>query len=202
MKAGPATGRVIVIGAGLSLAGCAATNEAPVLNFPSMPSVGSIPALGSGAHDRPLGSATDLYARIGRGAVACWFGAKGPLKLSYIYHADAEPASRGGKAEIIIHQREPGQPNPRGAKAYRIAIVPGGETAAVVSENLKMPEGMAKGMTRDVERWSHGENDCASADAVAAWSPKEPEPPAAPNPKAGKTAKAKPKTVAAKVVKP
>ena len=199
---GSKPGFAVVLAAAIGATGCASTNEAPAISLPSLPSVGSIPSIGSGAHDRPLGSSTDLYARIGRGAVACWFGAKGPLKLSYIYHADAEPASRGGRAEIIIHQREPGQPNPRGAKAYRVAIEPAGESATLATENLKMPEPMGRGMTSDVERWSKGETGCASADAVAAWNPKEPEPTAALKPKAGQTAKAKPKTVAAKPAKP
>ena len=169
------------------------------MTLPSLPSVGSISAIGAGSSERPLGSAIELYSRIGRGAVACWFGANGPLKLSYIYHADAEPPSRGGKAEIIIHQREPGQPNPRGAKAYWVAIEPSGETATLQTENLKMPDAMGKGMTEDVERWSKGETACSSAASVAAWTPKAPEPAAsASNPGAVKATKAKAKTEAAK----
>ena len=141
----------------------------------SLPSVASISAIGAGTSDRPVGSATDLYARVGRGAMACWFGANGPLKLGYIYHAEAEPASRGGGAEIIMHQREVGQPNPRGPKAYRLNIEPAGEAATIATENLKMPEASGRAMTADVERWSKGEAACTGSSTVAGWSPKAAE---------------------------
>jgi hypothetical protein len=192
------TGLLKVLGLGLCVAGCASSNETP-LQMPELPSVASISAIGAGTPEHPLGSATDLYARIGRGAVSCWFGANGPLKLSYIYHAEAEPPSRGGKAEIIIHQREPGQPNPRGAKAYRIAIEPAGETATLATENYKLPQAMAKGLNNDVERWSKGETGCASAASVAAWAPKAPEPAPAETPKGSK---ARSKTAGVKPAKP
>ncbi len=104
--------------------------------------------------------------------MACWFGANGPLKLGYIYHAEAEAASRGGGSEIIIHQREIGQPNPRGPKAFRIKIEPAGDAATIATENLKMPEASGRAMTADVERWSKGEAACTGSLAVAGWSPK------------------------------
>ena len=160
---------------GLALSGCANMSDGPGLSLPALPSVASISAIGAGTSERPVGSATDLYARVGRGAMACWFGANGPLKLGYIYHAEAEPASRGGGSEIIIHQREVGQPNPRGPKAYRIKIDPAGEAATIATENLKMPEASGRAMTADVERWSKGEAACAGSSAVAGWSPKAAE---------------------------
>ena len=162
----------VILACGFALGGCASMPEAPSLSMAALPSVASISAIGAGSSERPIGSATDLYARVGRGAMACWFGANGPLKLGYIYHAEAEAASRGGGSEIIIHQREIGQPNPRGPKAYRIKIEPAGEAATIATENLKMPEASGRAMTADVERWSKGEAACTGSSAIAGWSPK------------------------------
>lgn len=155
--------------------GCASVSEKPDFSLPAMPSLASVSAIGAGSSEKTAGTPTELYGRIGRGAMACWFGANGPLKLGYIYHAEAEPASRGGKAEIIIHARELGQPNPRGPKAFLVNISPVGETASVQSENLKMPEAMGRAMTADVERWSRGETACSSSAVAGTWSPQSPD---------------------------
>ncbi len=128
--------------AAAGLSACAgAGQQAPTLNLPSLPSpsVGSIPqttiSQGGGdagqptpvAIDQSVGSATELYSRVASGAMSCWFAANGPLKKDFIFHATADAPSRGGKAEIVIHQRDPTQPNPRGAKAYLVEIEPTSE---------------------------------------------------------------------------
>ncbi|MGL4394940.1 MAG: hypothetical protein ACRCS9_00225 [Hyphomicrobium sp.] len=184
--------------AALALAGCSSAGEAPSLSLPEMPKMPSLDSVAAIAksEEPPQGSATELYARVARGALGCWFAANGPLKKDYIYHADADAPSRGGKAEIMIHMRDTTQPNPRGAKAYRINIDPKDETSATLAaENLKMPEPMGKAMTDDVGRWARGELGCASAANASAWAATPP--PAAPavDPKA-KPAKAKKKTAA------
>jgi hypothetical protein len=134
--------------------------------------------------------------------MSCWFGASGPLKKDYIYHAEADAPSRGGKSEITIHARDPGQPNPRGAKAYRINIEPAGEAASLATENLKMPDAYALAMASDVGRWSKGDQGCAGASTAAAagWIPQPPLPAvaAAAGKKVAAAKKSKPKTVAAK----
>ena len=205
----PVTRLVAIVAAGLIASACSTANSdataeaaSPAFSLPSLPSVAS---LSPGPSDAPVGSATEIYARVARGANTCWFGAAGPLKLSYIYHAEADAPSRGGKSEIIIHARAPGQPNPRGAKAYRINIEPDGDTAKVKTENLKMPVAMAAAMTADVDRWSKGDQGCHGASTAAGWGAVAPVDPAAkPVVVAGKKAKVK---VAAKagvkaVVKP
>jgi hypothetical protein len=176
----------------LGLAACSsAGGDAPAWTMPSLPTVASI---GAGAEERPVGSATELYSRVARGAVACWFGAAGQLKKDYIYHAEADAPSRGGKAEIVVHQREPAQPNPRGAKAFRVNISPVGETATVQTENLKMPEPIGAAMTADVGRWSKGDQGCVGASTAAGWT----VPPAAAVTAAPAAAKPKLKKTAAK----
>jgi hypothetical protein len=156
-----------------------------------------VAAIGAGTADRPIGSATEVYARVALGANTCWFGGKGPLKKDYIYHAEADAPSRGGKSEITIHNRDPSQPNPRGAKAYKIKIEPAGEAAALATENIKMPDAFAAAMTADVGRWSKGDQGCygTSTAAVAGWRPQEPPAPAS---AAKSVKKSKAKSVAAK----
>ena len=106
----------------------------------------------------------------------CWFAVGGPLKKDYFYHATAAPASRGGKAQIVIHERDTTQPNPRGLKSYIVNIEPTGESSATVrAENLKMTDAFAGAMTNDVARWTKGEDGCSQAPGVAGWTPSIPQ---------------------------
>ena len=162
---------------------------------PKLPMLDSVAALTAPAEEPPKGSATELYTKVARGAVGCWFGATGPLKKDYIYHAEADAPSRGGKAEITIHKRDPSQPNPRGPKAYLIKIEPKDETnATIATENQKMPEPMAEAMAADVNRWSRGDTGCTGTATAAGWSPQAP----LPAPAAAKPAVVKAKSSATK----
>ncbi len=167
--------------------GCSSTLEAPSWTMPEapkLPSLDSVAALTAPAAEPPAGSATELYTKVARGAVGCWFGAAGPLKKDYIYHAEADAPSRGGKAEITIHQRDPTNANPRGPKAYQIKIDPKDETnAAITTSNLKMTEPQSAAMAADVDRWSRGDTGCGGTSTAAGWSPQVPVPaPAAAKP--------------------
>jgi hypothetical protein len=170
------------------------------LDVPSTPSVGALPEASSKvAVDQPIGSATELYSRIARGAMSCWFATGGPLKKDYIYHATADAPSRGGKAEIVIYQRDPTQPNPRGPKTYLVDFAPTGEsTATIKTENLKMTEAFAASMTDDVGRWAKGDQGCAGDSTTAGWAPAPPEAEAPPKAKVAKGKKAKVKAAQAK----
>jgi hypothetical protein len=180
--------------AALLIAGCSGGSD--ILTLPKIPEI-SVAAITPAVAEKPVGSATEIYARVARGANTCWFGGNGPLKKDYIYHAEADAPSRGGKAEIDIHVRDPSQPNPRGPKAFRINIDPdpNGGSATLRVESRKMPEPMANGMTSDVYRWAKGDPACAGSSAVAGWGAEQPaaEPEAAP-PKSKTKPVAKPKT--------
>lgn len=182
--------------AALLLCGCAGGGDSPTLSLPEMPKMADLTAaIPDAPESDPTGSATELYTRIARGAVGCWFGAEGGMKKDYIYHAEADAPSRGGKAEIVVHVRDPSQANPRGAKAYRIKIDPKDETSAVLAtENLKMPEPMAASMTADVNRWARGEHGCQGATTAAGWSEQEALAKAAAAEAQAKTKSAKAKT--------
>ncbi|MEQ1652545.1 MAG: hypothetical protein ABL897_08665 [Hyphomicrobium sp.] len=169
-----------------ALAGCSSGGlDGPSLALPKMPELPSVASIGPTVVEKPVGTATEIYSRVARGANTCWFvgpgpGQAGPLKKDYIYHAEADAPSRGGKAEIEIHVRDPLQPNPRGAKAYRINIDPDGEAATLKTENLKMPDAISAAMTADVNRWARGEQGCEGASTVAGWGAAQPTPPMAP----------------------
>ncbi len=179
---GFATCPLIVLIVATAVSGCAGAGTdtgmlAPTLALPKMPDLSAVAAIGTGSltADKPVGSATEIYARVARGANTCWFvgsgpGQAGPLKKDYIYHAEADAPSRGGRAEIVIHVRDVGQPNPRGAKAYRINIDPDGSDAATLkTENLKMPDSIGNAMSADVNRWAKGDQGCAGNSTVAGW---------------------------------
>jgi hypothetical protein len=152
---------LVCICAGVGLAGCSGSS------LPALP-----PPVTTGTTDpSPTISApqnaTDLYAIIARKALQCWFGPNGLLTPTHIFNAEAAPESKGGNAEITIHERDPQSRDPRGLRAYRIAIsqtMAGGATA--VPENLRMPEPAAERMAQDVKLWSQGKESCATAELV------------------------------------
>lgn len=156
------------VAASLAAGGCAGVSP-PVL--PELPDITEALAL---SDDNVVGSATEVYARVAREAMACWFGSEGPLKADYVYHAEAAPASRGGKSVIVIHERDRQSVHPEGLRAFRIAIMPQDETARVSIENLKLPESLAKALEHDVRRWAAGAIGCA--DGKEQWSPRPIEP--------------------------
>lgn len=106
------------------------------------------------------GQPTDLYMQVARGALGCWFGADGPLKRTHVFTAEAAPPAKGGHAEIILQERDPAQPEQRGARAFQVAfgVAPGGTEIAVASQKLA-PE-VAQAMKRDVETWARGQSGC------------------------------------------
>jgi hypothetical protein len=122
------------------------------------------------------GSALTAYTSIARGALVCWVGADGPLKASHIFHADVAAPSAGGMAEIVLHQRDPTQPSPRGAKALRVTIEnDGGDSARITFDNLKLPSDLGQAMRQDAFTWAQGKQSC-EAQVVR---PAPPTPPAA-----------------------
>jgi hypothetical protein len=160
---------------------------------PGLPAFPSISALTTGA-SQPVGSATEVYTRVARGALTCWFGASGPLKGPYIYHADAEPPSKGGRAEIVIRTRDKDAADPRSLKAFRVGIQPGGAGTQIEVENVKITEPLATRLKADVERWAADQEGCGEAPITAGWAAA----PAAPV----VAAKAGTKKVSAKTITP
>ncbi len=154
-------------GAALAVTGCGTTSLQQTLGA----------AMGSVSHAEPP---VEIYSRIARGALSCWFGPQGSLKKTHIFHADAAPPSAGGEAEIILHERDAGAQSPRSLRWFRITVIKAGEGSTVQVENLRFPEPVAREMTADVVRWAGGTYDC-SVMGVGGWGAKPvvgPEPPA------------------------
>lgn len=113
--------------AGLMLGGCAGSAldtsmlgpTTAALKLPEAPSLPSIEL--PKAHERPVGTPTEVYERVGRGAVTCWFGKSGPLKGTHVYEATADSPHKGGQAEITIRERELPAP---------VAVVAGGKPSS------------------------------------------------------------------------
>jgi hypothetical protein len=121
--------------------------------------------------DVVVGTPTEVYTRIARGVLTCWFGAEGPLKAQYIYHAAAEPASRGGNSEIKIMTRDMAADDPRALRAYRVAISPSQDKTRVEIENVRLPEVLANRLKLDVERWAAAEDGgCGETPVTAGWA--------------------------------
>jgi hypothetical protein len=167
------------LGGGLLLAllgGCSSNLlQTASLNLSSEASVHS---------DKPL----DLYAKIARGALSCWFGPNGSLKKTHVFHADAAPEHKGGEVDIALHERDPAAPTPRALRAFKISIVQAAGGSRMLAENLKLPEHVAKDMRSDLARWAGGEATCSVVGTggwgAAAGTDKAPAP--VTPPKAGK----------------
>lgn len=164
---GPRLGR---LSAGLALAALVAGGCETASPLPALPDIAEALSLND---DEVVGSPTEVYMRIARGAMACWFGSSGPLKLNYVYHAEAQPAAKGGKSEIVIHERDRKSDNQKGLRAFRVQIKPSGESADVAVENLKLEGALATEMEADVRRWASGAIGCKPPDGE--WSPEAPE---------------------------
>lgn len=172
-----------------ALTGCASVDGLSTAALPSLP---AIPKLELPKAAPPVvGSPTEVYERIGRGAMSCWFGVDGPLKGRYIYDATAEPPHKGGRAEINIRERDDSAESPRSVKAFRIRIEASGtEETVVLAENLKLPEPTGARMKERVAAWSTGEQGCDLDAFKGAWDVAAPAPAA--DAKDGKDRKAAP----------
>jgi hypothetical protein len=139
------------------------------LSLPVLPSVTSLLPQGS----RIVGNPTEVYTRLARGALTCWFGAAGPLKDAYVYHAEAHPPSRGGGSEIIIFAKDIGAQDPRALRAYRVVISFVEGATKLEIENIKIPEPLVSRLNGDVARWARDETGCGEGPTTAGWSAKE-----------------------------
>lgn len=132
---------------------------------PQLPALPELP--GTNEPLRVSGPVSEVYMRLAHGATACWFGADGALKASHIFHAEVEPPSRGGTAEVTVHEIDRTQPSPWGRRAFRVQLVPADGATSIAVENFAMPEEVASRMRRDVFQWLQGKAACTTNEAPA-----------------------------------
>jgi hypothetical protein len=151
----------------LAAGGCAGGGGLTSASLPELPKI-ELPAL-SGT-EAITASPTEVYTAVARGALTCWFGAAGPLKGSYIYHAEADPPSKGGRSEIVVRTRDNNVPDPRSLRAFRIGIAPAEGSTHVVVDNFTIPEPLASRLKADTSRWARGSEGCGEEPMTAGWS--------------------------------
>ncbi|MFM7085059.1 MAG: hypothetical protein ACKOW3_08670 [Hyphomicrobium sp.] len=108
----------------------------------------------------PVGTPTEIYTRVARGILKCWFGANGPLKTDYKFYADADPPSKGGGSQISIHTKDYSTTDPRSIRAWRVGIVPGPDGTTLQIENIKLLAVVAEDLEKNVRRWGAAEEGC------------------------------------------
>lgn len=133
----------------------------------------------------------EVYSRIARGALRCWFGAEGSLKKTHVFQARVDPPAIGGSAEIVIQTRDTENPQHGSLRAYTIDIVPSGGGSHIEARNGRFAEQQANAMMDDVSRWASGKEGCSMV-GTGGWnagqpSP-QPEPPASTSDKPKKSA--------------
>ncbi|MGD9785792.1 MAG: hypothetical protein AB7E80_05345 [Hyphomicrobiaceae bacterium] len=175
------------------LAGCSGNGlETSALQGPAASSLPSLPKIElPGSGPAVVGTPTELYERISRGLRACWMQVDGPLNKTHLFEATAEPAHKGGNAEIVLRERETEGPSVRGTKAVRIAIAasPSSSDSAMIEfENLKLPADDGRRLEKDVRAWATGVTGCKTEAQATAWSASEAAPPAPANLKKGRKA--------------
>jgi hypothetical protein len=106
------------------------------------------------------GTPIQVYSAVARGALGCWFAPGGPLKVSHVFRAEAEPPTKGGGAEIVIYERDRSFRDQRGAQAYRIAFASDIGGVRVGMTAIKLEGARAQVMAKDVVAWAKGASSC------------------------------------------
>lgn len=126
-----------------SAAGSAQSQSAPIATATTVP-----------------GEPVAIYTLVARGIHACWFGAGGPLRNTHVFRAEAQSHTKGGEAEIIIHERDMAQADQRGQQAVRISFQNAAGLVRVGIAVMKVPSGYGEPMLRDVGTWAKGQAGC------------------------------------------
>jgi len=140
---GSGTGQIETAAAGSSAAGSTQSHSVPIATTRTV-----------------SGEPIAIYTLVARGIHACWFGAGGPLRNTHVFRAEAQSQTKGGEAEIIIHERDLAQADQRGQQAVRIAFENAAGLVRVAIAVTKVPPGYGEPMVRDVGAWAKGQAGC------------------------------------------
>jgi len=120
-------------------------------------------------------SPVEVYSRVARGALRCWFGPEGSLKKTHVFHAKVEPPANGGTADIGVHTREAGSSHGV-LRAFGVTITPSESGSVVEAQNFRFPDPQATIMIADVRRWASGKDECSIV-GTGGWDAAQPPPP-------------------------
>jgi hypothetical protein len=157
----------------------------PLASPPSTGSLTPSPRPASQSADSPV----EVYSRVARGALKCWFGPEGSLKKTHVFHATVEPPDKGGAADIGVHTREAGSSH--GVfRAFVVTITPSGSGSLIEAQNVRFPEPQAAIMFADVNRWASGKGECGIV-GIGGWDAAQPPLPPPEGSQVAQTGKAK-----------
>ncbi len=119
-------------------------------------------SLGPGAQPVTMSpdAPVEVYSRVARGALKCWFGPEGSLKKTHVFHAKVDSPTSGTPAEIAVHTREDGSSHGV-LRAFVISIGPAEGGSRVEAQNIRFAGPEADLMVADVGRWVTGKDDCS-----------------------------------------
>jgi hypothetical protein len=138
------------------------------------PDTGSLTASAHPASNN-VASPVEVYSRVARGALKCWFGPEGSLKKTHVFHAKVDPPDKGGTADIGVHTREAGSSHGV-LRAFGVTITPSGSGSLIEAQNVRFPEPQAAIMIADVNRWASGKSECAIV-GMGGWDAARPTTP-------------------------
>lgn len=146
------------------------TTMAPILALPATTASLGAALLPAAPHPEPP---AEIYSRIARGALKCWFGPEGSLKQSHVFHAKVDPPSAGGMAEIAVHTRDPSGSSHGVLRAFAVTITRTDAGSLVEQQNVRFPEAQGIAMREDVSRWAAGKEGCSIV-GTGGWGPAPP----------------------------
>jgi hypothetical protein len=159
----PALTAVLTCATGCLLAAC---STADLAQLPKVPAAAltniSLPTIDptAGEPGRVSGPPSEIYRLIASGSARCWFAPRSPLKATHIFHADAEPPSKGGAVEVAVMVRDPAAPKPWGPRAFRVMLTADGSYTAIEVQNISMTAELAGQMRADVFHWAQNGQQC------------------------------------------
>ncbi len=169
-------GTIVWAGLAASLSGCS-NSPLPEIDLSSTASkaLAALPkpdlTLPINSFKPPVGTPTEIYTRVARGALTCWFGSHGPLKKTHRFHAQADPPSKGGHSRITIYKIPKDKTRSLGDRAFAIQIVPDGTSAKLLIENLSLPKVQVDRYSADAARWAANDEGCFKSEDIAKdWS--------------------------------
>jgi len=147
-------GAICVAAIGLSTGGCSGLPQ------PGAPSNISASLLVTNHNSNVVvGRPKDIYQRIARVAVRCWFGPFGALHNRFMTSAEVPPDPSDEPVRMAVHRRLPDLKKPWGPSLLRIELT-GTTTTTLSFENVGLEPQISTQMSSAFTSWANGRTDC------------------------------------------